>query len=149
MSIEVRNRQLMNRNFDTQCQIFQTSKQTMQQTAEQINNTIKQSTIVERQNVEKAIKVLNNKVSHIMKSDTIRKQVETINKCEKEISITLQMAMNLLTEGRKQIIQNPKLDHQTKQIYLQKLQQKITGKMYTQAEIDKFNKMISQLVIIK
>jgi hypothetical protein len=149
MSIETRNQQLMNRNFDSQCQIFQQSKQLLNNTAEKVNNTIKQSTVIERDNVEKAIKILNNKVSQLMKSDNIRKQLDTINKCEKEITVTFSMAMKLLNEGRHQILNNQSLDQKTKQVYLQKLQQKISEKMYTKSEIERFNKMLTQLVILK
>jgi hypothetical protein len=145
---ESNNNTQLARTLDQECLIFRQSKQIVKQGQEKIMHTIKQGTTREVQEVERAVKALNDKVKHIMETPEVQKTVDMVNKNRQQMYVSLQQAIKVFQDGQQTIRDDPSLSPEQKKQYQKAMYEKVLSKLYTPQEIQAFQQMFAGTVVI-
>ena len=145
---EIDNNTQLARTLDQECLIFRQSKQMVKQGQEKIMHTIKQGTIREVQDVERAVKALNEKVKNILQTSEVKETVDEVNRNRQQMYVSLQQAIKVFQDGQKTIRADPSLSPEQKKQYEKSMYEKVLSKLYTPQEIQAFQQMFANTVVI-
>lgn len=140
--------QLVHRNFDQQCHLFRQQRYQLETSQEYIHKTVEQNTKQELADVKQAVERLNKKVDAVMRTPQIQEEKRKIEEADKQIQLTMQQAMQTFEEGRRTIQARGDLTPEQKERYTESLYQKIMGKLYTQEEMQEFERMFQNMVVM-
>ena len=136
-------KQVVNLDFlDREAQLYRNSKETLKTTGELVNKTIIDNTKKEVEDVQNAIKKLNEKVDKIMETDFIKNHQKTIESSQKQMSESIKKASDAFFKVRTLILEKQGLTDQQKQQYIKKLYDKIIDNFMTKEEKDFFERLI-------
>ena len=137
-------RQLVNLNYlDREAQLYKSSKKTLIDTSEELKTAIENNTKKEVEEVEAAIKRLNQKVEAIMKTDYVQERQKRIEEAQKQMMKSIKEASNTFFQVREVIRAKENLSDEEKRQYEDKLFHKILDKFMTKEEKELFTKIIS------
>lgn len=135
---------IVNLDFlDREAGLYKNSKEQLKQNSQLIDKVIKDNTQKEVEDVQKAIKVLNEKVDNIMKTDFIKDKETNINNSREQIIKSMNLASKAFFKVRKYILEKEGLSASQKQEYIKQLYNKIIDKFMTKEEREFFEKIIS------
>ena len=140
--------QLVSRNFDQHCQMFQQNRQQVQESQEFIHKTVEQNTTHEMNDVKHAVERLNRKVDAIMKTPQVQQENKKIEVASQQMEITAKKAMEAFALGKKTILARTDLSPQQKSAYTEAMYKKILAKLYSPEEIARFEQMFKNIVIV-
>lgn len=128
---------------------FQNKRKIIKDKKNLLNKTIEENTKNEKIELNQAIQKLNNKVKSILEHPTVKKETQKLAEDEKDMFMSLSKCMNVFQQARESILSNNSLNNKEKQKYLASLERKIMEKLYTEEEVNQFQNMINNLIIIQ
>jgi cellobiose-specific phosphotransferase system component IIB len=146
-SSEVISQQLISRNFDQQCQLFDEQRKLVKTSRDFIEHTIEANTKEEVNHVQHAVDRLNRKVDAILKTPQIKAQVERVEVVEKNMQITVKLAIKMFEVGKKSIVARIDLTPEQKHTYISSLHDKLLKKLYSPEEIQRFQNMFRNAIV--
>lgn len=139
-----KSRQIVNLNYlDREAQLYKSSKKTLIDTSEELKTAIENNTKKEVEEVEAAIKRLNQKVEAIMKTDYVQERQKQIKEAQNQMMKSIKEASNTFFQVRDVIHAKENLSDEEKQQYEDKLFHKILDKFMTKEEKELFTRIIS------
>ena len=140
--------QLTNLDFlDKEAQLYKISKDSIKENGEVIDKAIQQNTKKEFEDVQNAVKVLNDKIDRIMKTDFVKNKQTKIKEYREQMTKSVKLASDTFFKVR-DIILTKDISETEKQQYIKKLYNKIIDKFMTKEEKAFFEKLISNNGII-
>jgi hypothetical protein len=137
-------KQLVNLNFlDREAEIYKSSKNTLIETSNEIQKAVEQNTKKEIEDVNEAIKKLNEKVERIMKTDFVKKRQEKIETAQQQMMKSIKEAADTFFKVKQVIRSKENLSMEEKIEYEQKLFHKILDKFMSKEEKELFTRIIS------
>lgn len=134
--------------LDREAQLFKQARNNIDSNVKIIRETIDKNTRNEVEEVEQAIKNLNNKVQKILETEFIKEKTNIIEKSEEQMIKSSKLAAQTFFKVRKIIHEKDELTQQQKIQYENKLYEKILDKFMTQEEKELFNKIIKSSNIL-
>ena len=101
----------------------------------------------EKQELDKALKKYNDKMSKVIKSDKFQKIENEAKEYSREMSKNLLKAKDTFFKIKDDIYKKD-WDDKKKQKKIEELYEYILGKLYTKEEIEEFKKLTSMLMIV-
>ncbi len=135
-------------SLNNNCQMFRDNRLQLRQSEEIIMNTIKDSTKQEVKEVEAAVEKLNTKIKAVLETPQMKQEQVKVEKYQKIMKVSLKNAMEAFNEGVKQIKADTKLSEADKQRYIKLMYDKLLAKLYTPQEIQAFQNMFSNVILI-
>ena len=137
-------RKLVNLDFlNREAQLYKQSKNEVKTSGDEIQQAIEQNTKREIDEVNNAIKNLNEKVEQIMKTDYIKGRKDKIERSEEIMEKSVKMALDTFMKVKKVIQSKDNLTIEQKREYEKKLYEKIIEKFMTEEEKEMFEKLMS------
>lgn len=137
-------RQIVNLNYlDREAQLYKSSKKTLIDTSEELKSAVENNTKKEVEEVESAIKRLNQKVEAIMKTEYVQERQKRIEEAQKQMMKSIKEASNTFFQVREVIRGKENLSDEEKRQYEDKLFNKILDKFMTKEEKELFTRIIS------
>jgi len=137
-------KQVINMDFlDREASLYHRSKEVLKTTTETIDKAIKDNTKQEVEDVQVAIKKLNEKVDKIMETDFVKEKKKAIESSQTQMSESIKKASDAFFKVRTYILDKDGLTSEQKEAYIKKLYDKIIDKFMTKEERDFFEKLIS------
>jgi hypothetical protein len=144
MPDECNSNKLVSLDFlDREAMLYKQSKETLKTNGEIINKVIKKNTETEVEEVNMAMKKLNEKVDAIMKTDFVKEKQCAIEESQEQMSSSIKKAYDAYFKVRDYIIEKEGLTDEQKQVYIKKLYHKIIDKFMTAEEKAMFEKLVS------
>ena len=134
--------------LDREAQLFKQARNNIDSNVKIIRETIDKNTRNEVEEVEQAIKNLNNKVQKILETEFIKEKTNIIEKSEEQMIKSSKLAAQTFFKVRKIIHEKDELTQQQKIQYENKLYEKILDKFMTPEEKELFNKIIKSSNIL-
>lgn len=128
--------------LDREAAIYKNSKEQLKLNSEMIDKAIKDNTKKEVEDVQNAIKLLNEKVDKIMNTDFVKEKESNIKKSKEQMTKSIELASNSFFKVRKYILEKEGLTSEQKQEYIKKLYDKIIDKFMTKEERNLFERFI-------
>jgi len=136
--------QLTNLDFlDREAQLYKQSKETLKNSGKLIDKAIKDNTKQEMEEVQNAVKALNDKVDRIMKTDFVKDKQDKIKSSREQMLKSIEMASQAFFKVRTIILDKDSLNQEQKQQYIKKLYDKIIEKFMTAEEKKLFEQIIA------
>ena len=149
MSCNNNNQQLVDLNsLDREGQLYRNSKESIEKTSKLIDKTIKDNTTKEVEDVQQAIKKLNEKVEKIMETDFIKSKQQSIQDSQKQMKESVNKATEVFFKVRQMIIGKEGISEEKKQGYIKKLYETIIDKFMTKEERLFFEKLVKNNGVI-
>jgi len=140
--------QLTNLDFlDKEAKLFKISKDSIKENGEVIDKAIQHNTKKEFEDVQNAVKVLNEKIDRIMKTDFVKNKQSKIKEYQEQMTKSIKVASDTFFKV-KDIILTKDISETEKQQYIKKLYNKIIDKFMTKEEKAFFEQLISNNGII-
>tara|TARA_B110001469_G_scaffold127336_1_gene147801 strand:- start:1330 stop:1806 length:477 start_codon:yes stop_codon:yes gene_type:complete len=140
--------QLTNLDFlDKEAQLYKISKDSIKENGEVIDKAIRKNTKKEFEDVQNAVKVLNEKIDRIMKTDFVKNKETQIKEYHEQMNKSIKVASDTFFKVR-DIILTKDISETDKQQYIKKLYNKIIDKFMTKEEKAFFEQLISNNGII-
>ena len=137
------NNQLAELNsLDREGQLYRNSKQSIENTSKLIDKTIKDNTTKEVEDVQHAIKKLNEKVEKIMETDFIKEKQKSIQDSQKQMNDSVKKATEVFFKVRQMIIAKEGISEEKKQGYIKQLYERIIDKFMTKEERLFFERLV-------
>lgn len=141
---ESQSKQLVNLNFlDREAEIYKASKNTLIETSNEIQKAVEQNTTKEIEEVNVAIKKLNEKVERIMNTDYVKERQDKIEQAQQQMMRSIKEAADTFFKVKQVIRSKENLSLEEKREYEQKLFHKILDKFMSKEEKDLFTRIIS------
>ena len=136
-------KQIVNLNsLDREAAIYKQSKNNLIEYSKQVRDAVEQNTTKEVQEVEEAIKRLNEKVEKIMETNYVKERQEKIEAAQQQMMKSIKEASNTFFQVRDVIRSKDNLTAEEKFQYEDKLFHKILDKFMTKEEKELFTKII-------
>ena len=136
-------KQIVNLNYlDREAAVYKQSKNELIEYSKQVQNAVEQNTKKEVEEVEAAIKRLNEKVEKIMETDYIKERQQKIEAAQLQMMKSIKEASNTFFQVRNVIRSKENLSADEKFQYEEKLFHKILDKFMTKEEKDLFTRII-------
>lgn len=136
-------KQLVNLNYlDREAAIYKQSKNNLIEYSKQVHDAVEQNTKKEVQEVEEAIKRLNEKVEKIMETNYVKERQQKIEAAQQQMMKSIKEASNTFFQVREVIRSKDNLTKEEKFQYEEKLFHKILDKFMTKEEKELFTKII-------
>ena len=136
--------QIVNLDFlDREAALYKQSKENLKNTGEIIDKVIKQNTKEEVEEVQNAIKKLNEKVERIMETDFVKDKQNAIESSQKQMTESIKKAYEAFVKVKNYIQEKEGLSQEQKSQYIKKLYHKIIDKFMTPEEKEFFERLIS------
>ena len=136
-------KQIVNLNsLDREATIYKQSKNNLIEYSKQIHDAVEQNTLKEVEEVEAAIKKLNEKVEKIMETEYIKERQQKIEAAQQQMMKSIKEASNTFFQVRNVIRSKENLTSEEKFQYEEKLFHKILDKFMTKEEKELFTKII-------
>ena len=129
--------------LDREAALYKQSKETLKTNGEIIDKVIKKNTEKEVEEVQCAIKKLNEKVDAIMQTDFVKEKQTAIEASQEQMSASIKKAYEAYFKVRTYILEKEGLNDEQKQAYIKKLYHKIIDKFMTAEEKDMFERLVS------
>jgi hypothetical protein len=129
--------------LDREAALYKQSKETLKTNGEIIDKVIKKNTEKEVEEVQCAIKKLNEKVDAIMKTDFVKEKQTAIESSQEQMSASIKKAYEAYFKVRTYILEKEGLNDAQKQAYIKKLYHKIIDKFMTSEEKAMFERLVS------
>tara|TARA_B100001057_G_C22379468_1_gene767850 strand:- start:46 stop:537 length:492 start_codon:yes stop_codon:yes gene_type:complete len=143
------NNQLAELNsLDREGQLYRNSKQSIEKTSRLIDKTIKDNTTKEVEDVQLAIKKLNEKVEKIMQTNFIKDKQKSIEDSQKQMKESIKKATDVFFKVRGIIISKEGISEEKKQGYIKKLYESIIDKFMTKEERMFFERLVKNNGVI-
>ena len=143
------NNQLAELNsLDREGQLYRNSKQSIEKTSKLIDKTIKDNTTKEVEDVQHAIKKLNEKVEKIMETDFIKEKQKSIQDSQKQMNDSVKKATEVFFKVRQMIIAKEGISEEKKQGYIKQLYERIIDKFMTKEERLFFERLVKNNGVI-
>ena len=137
-------RQLVNLNYlDREAEVYKSSKNTLVNSSKEVQEAIEQNTKKEVEEVEAAIKRLNEKVEAIMETKYVQERQKKIEAAQQQMMKSIKEASNTFFQVREVIRAKENLSDEEKKQYTDKLFHKILDKFMTREEKELFTRIIS------
>ena len=149
MPDECNSNKLVSLDFlDREAMLYKQSKETYKTNSEIIDKVIKKNTEKEVEEVQCAIKKLNEKMDAIMKTDFVKEKQSSIEASQEQMSGSIKKAYEAYFKVRTYILEKEGLNDEQKQEYIKKLYHKIIDKFMTAEEKSMFERLLSGGVYI-
>ena len=136
-------KQIVNLNYlDREAAIYKQSKNDLIEYSKQVKDAVEQNTTQEVQEVEEAIKRLNEKVEKIMETKYVKERQEKIEAAQQQMMNSIKEASNTFFQVRGVIRSKDNLSPEEKFQYEEKLFHKILDKFMTKEEKELFTRII-------
>jgi phosphoenolpyruvate-protein kinase (PTS system EI component) len=136
-------KQIVNLNYlDREAVIYKQSKNDLIEYSKQVKDVVEQNTTQEVQEVEEAIKRLNEKVEKIMETKYVKERQEKIEAAQQQMMNSIKEASNTFFQVRGVIRSKDNLSPEEKLQYEEKLFHKILDKFMTKEEKELFTRII-------
>ena len=143
------NNQLVDLNsLDREGQLYRNSKQNIEQTSKLIDKTVKDNTKKEVEDVQLAIKKLNEKVEKIMETNFIKEKQKSIQDSQNQMNESIKKATEVFFKVRDIIINKEGISEEKKQGYIKKLYETIIDKFMTKEERLFFERLVKNNGVI-
>lgn len=143
------NNQLVDLNsLDREGQLYRSSKDRIEKTYKLIDKTVKENTKKEVEDVQLAIKKLNEKVEKIMQTNFIKDKQKSIEDSQKQMKESISKATEVFFKVREIIISKEGINEEKKQAYIKKLYESIIDKFMTQEERMFFESLVKNNGVI-
>ena len=129
--------------LDREATLYKQSKESLKTNGEIIDKVIKKNTEKEVEEVQCAIKKLNEKVEAIMQTDFVKEKQTAIEASQEQMSSSIKKAYEAYFKVRTYILEKEGLDDEQKQAYIKKLYHKIIDKFMTPEEKSMFERLVS------
>ena len=129
--------------LDREAALYKQSKESLKTNGEIIDKVIKKNTEKEVEEVQCAIKKLNEKVEAIMQTDFVKEKQTAIEDSQEQMSSSIKKAYEAYFKVRTYILEKEGLDDEQKQVYIKKLYHKIIDKFMTPEEKSMFEMLVS------
>ena len=137
-------KQIVNLNYlDREAQLYKQSKNELVEYSKQVQQAVEQNTKQEVEEVEAAIKRLNEKVEKIMETNYVKERQQKIESAQQQMMKSIKEASNTFFQVRDVIRSKENLSDEEKFQYEEKLFHKILDKFMTKEEKDLFTRIIS------
>ena len=137
-------KQIVNLNYlDREAQIYKQSKNDLVEYSKQVHEAVEQNTKREVEEVEEAIKRLNQKVEKIMETNYVKERQQKIEEAQQQMMKSIKEASNTFFQVREVIRSKDNLSDEEKYQYEDKLFNKILDKFMTKEEKELFTRIIS------
>ncbi len=137
-------KQIVNLNYlDREAQIYKQSKNDLVEYSKQVHEAVEQNTKKEVEEVEEAIKRLNQKVEKIMETNYVKERQQKIEEAQQQMMKSIKEASNTFFQVREVIRSKDNLSDEEKYQYEDKLFNKILDKFMTKEEKELFTRIIS------
>lgn len=137
-------KQIVNLNYlDREAQIYKQSKNDLVEYSKQVHEAVEQNTKKEVEEVEEAIKRLNQKVEKIMETNYVKERQQKIEEAQQQMMKSIKEASNTFFQVRAVIRSKDNLSDEEKYQYEDKLFNKILDKFMTKEEKELFTRIIS------
>jgi len=141
--------QLTNLDFlDKEAKLYKISKDYIKENGEVIDKAIRQNTKKEFEDVQNAVKVLNEKIDRIMKTDFVKNKETQIKEYQEQMTKSIKVASDTFFKVKEVILEKEALSETDKQQYIKKLYNKIIDKFMTKEEREFFEQLVSNNGII-
>lgn len=136
-------KQIVNLNFlDREAAVYKKSKSSLIEYSREVRDAVEKNTLKEVQEVEEAIKRLNEKVEKIMETEYVKERQEKIEAAQQQMMKSIKEASNTFFQVRNVIRSKENLTEEEKFQYEDKLFHKILDKFMTKEEKQLFTKII-------
>jgi len=129
--------------LDREAILYKQSKETLKTNSEIIDKVIKKNTEKEVEEVQCAIKKLNEKMDAIMQTDFVKEKQTAIEASQEQMSNSIKKAYDAYFKVRTYILDKEGLTDEQKQEYIKKLYHKIIDKFMTVEEKAMFERLVS------
>ena len=129
--------------LDREAVLYKQSKESLKTNGEIIDKVIKKNTEKEVEEVQCAIKKLNDKMDAIMQTDFVKEKQNAIEASHEQMSSSIKKAYEAYFKVRDYILEKEGLEHEQKQEYIKKLYHKIIDKFMTPEEKSMFERLVS------
>ena len=133
-------------NFEGVASKFRKQREESKKLQKNIINHIDKNTEKEKKNLDKAIKEYNEKVQQVIKNK--QNDIDKINEYNKEMSYTLQETYTAFNSAIEQIMNNKKMNSETKEKKIHEISEYIMKNLYSKEEVEEFKKYANQFVIL-
>jgi hypothetical protein len=135
--------QLVNLNYlDREAAIYKQSKNDLVEYSKQVQDAVEQNTKTEVEEVEAAIKKLNEKVEKIMETKYVKERQQKIEDAQQQMIKSIKEASNTFFQVREVIRSKDNLTKEEKLQYEEKLFHKILDKFMSKEEKELFTRII-------
>ena len=142
-------KQLINFDFlDREASLYHSAKTTIEDNNKIIHDTIKKNTEQEYNDVNNAIKKLNDKIDTLMKNEFIKDKQTTIESANTQMKKSIEVASKTFFKVKKIIYDKQDLSLETKKKFEKKLYDKIINKFMTEEEKQLFEQLMKSGNII-
>lgn len=136
-------KKLVNLDFlDREAQLYRNSKDSIKQNSQDIRKIVEENTKREVEEVQQAIKNLNEKMEKIMESEVVKNKQQQIKLSQEQVAKSIDLASDTFFKVRKVIRDKQNLTDQQKREYEKKLYDKIIDKFMTQEEKEMFEQLM-------
>ena len=136
-------KQIVNLNYlEREAAIYKQSKNEIIEYSKQVQEAVEQNTKKEVEEVEAAIKRLNEKVEKVMETNYIKERQQKIEEAQQQMMKSIKEASNTFFQVRNVIRAKENLTKEEKLQYEEKLFHKILDKFMTKEEKDLFTRII-------
>ena len=143
------NNQLVDLNsLDREGQLYRSSKDNIEKASRLIDKTVKDNTKKEVEDVQQAIKKLNEKVERIMQTNFIKDKQKSIEDSQKQMKESIKKATEVFFKVREIIISKDGISEEKKQGYIKKLYESIIDKFMTKEERMFFERLVKNNGVI-
>jgi hypothetical protein len=150
MPVECSSNKLVSLDFlDREAMLYKQSKESLKTNSEIIDKVIKKNTEKEVEEVQCAIKKLNEKMDAIMKTDFVKEKQSDIESSQEQMSVSIKKAYEAYFKVRTYILEKEGLNDEQKQEYIKKLYHKIIDKFMTAEEKSMFERLLYGGVYIR
>tara|TARA_B100001142_G_C13998780_1_gene525753 strand:+ start:15 stop:512 length:498 start_codon:yes stop_codon:yes gene_type:complete len=129
--------------LDREAMLYKQSKESLKTNSEIIDKVIKKNTEKEVEEVQCAIKKLNEKMDAIMQTDFVKEKQTAIEASQEQMSNSIKKAYDAYFKVRTYILEKEGLTDEQKQVYIKKLYHKIIDKFMTAEEKAMFERLVS------
>ena len=141
--------QLTNLDFlDKEAQLYKISKDSIKENGEVIDKAIQNNTKKEFEDVQNAVKVLNEKIDRIMKTDFVKNKETQIKEYHEQMTKSIKVASDTFFKVKTVILEKESLSETDKQQYIKKLYNKIIDKFMKKEEKAFFEQLVFNIGII-
>ena len=143
------NNQLVDLNsLDREGQLYRSSKDNIEKASRLIDKTVKDNTKKEVEDVQHAIKKLNEKVERIMQTNFIKDKQKSIEYSQKQMKESIKKATEVFFKVREIIVSKEGISEEKKQGYIKKLYESIIDKFMTKEERMFFERLVKNNGVI-
>lgn len=140
--------QLAVKTIGHHCEIYKRNNKELKESEKKINQLIQDNTQKEREDVKKAMEILNKKINQIVESPQVKNEVCKMEQNHKQMMLSLKSVIEKFNHGRRLIMERSDIPLQKKKECIKVIFEKLLEKLYDPEEIKVFKNMFNNMIVL-